>query len=283
MNAQTSERPDRGRRFDVSYVDAGTHFRPRWDASSEALRKSLDCRLDLAYGPGARDRLDFFPAKDAAQAPTVIFIHGGYWQRGDKSGYSYIAQPFVKHGVSCITLNYDLCPGVRIGQIVAQVQSAVKWIWHNAPSLGVARDRLNISGHSAGGHLSAMMMATDWPALDARMPADALKSGILISGVYDVRPLAQEPGFDQLHLDAAQAQTISPLLLPGVTRQPRLLAYGEQESDIFHQQSLDYAAHLSPGVASSLMVKGCNHFQIMDQYASEHSELFSKALALVTA
>lgn len=283
VETQQPNRPERHRGYDVEYLDPGSNFRPKWGVRSEALRQSVACKLDIAYGYGQRGHLDFFPAANASQAPTLIFLHGGYWQKGDKAFYSYVAEPYLKQGVSCITLNYDFCPSVRITEIVAQIRAAVTWVWHNAATLGLARDQLHISGHSAGAHLSAMMMATDWPAHDVEMPADVLKSAALISGIYDLAPLLQEPANSQLQLDDAEVGLQSPTLLRSMTDAPQLVAYGEQESDAFHQQSQAYAdsRHLGAGKLSCVAIPGRHHFDIMDAYADGQSDLFAQALALI--
>ena len=160
----------------------------RWLERSATQRNSSGAKVDLAYGAGVREKLDWFSGSEP-DGPALIFIHGGYWQRGDKSMYSFVTESFVEHGVSVAVINYNLTPSVRMPQIPPQIQKAVSWVWQNAPDLGFARDKIFISGHSAGGHLTARMMATDWPSVDASLPADLVRGGIPISGLYELEPL----------------------------------------------------------------------------------------------
>ena len=119
---------NRARRSDSDSVAA------EWQVRSDAFRAAAKGRFDLAYGPGDRDRLDYYPAAEPGGA-LLAYIHGGYWQRGDKSLYSFVAAPFVEHGVSVAMMNYDLCPAVRLAAIAPQVSRALAWLWQAAPDL----------------------------------------------------------------------------------------------------------------------------------------------------
>ncbi|TFL13120.1 alpha/beta hydrolase [Pusillimonas caeni] len=276
-------RPDRDKGYDVEFLQPGANYRPKWGSRSDVFRRSSTCRLDISYGHGPRGFLDYFPAAGARHAPTVIFLHGGFWQKGDKSFYSFVAEPYVNRGVSCITLNYDFCPSVRLSAISRQVRAALRWIWDNGDRLGIDRNRLHISGHSAGAHLSAMMMVTDWPRYADGLPDKLLKSAVLISGLYDLAPLLHEPANSQLRLDEDEAREQSPIRHPAATDAPQLIACGQQESDVFHAQTSLYASTFSSPsrVVRHCLIEDCNHFDIMDVYADPDSELFGKALALM--
>ncbi|HCN73783.1 MAG TPA: esterase, partial [Pusillimonas sp.] len=135
-----------------------------------------------------------------------------------------------------ITINYDFCPEVRMADIVQQVRVAVTWIWRNADSLGVSRN-LFVSGHSAGGHLSAMMMGTDWASYDPNLPTGMLRGAIPVSGLYDLQPLVEIPLNDVLGMDADEAAAISPVKQRLVSNVGQLVVCGEAESDAFNAQS----------------------------------------------
>ncbi|MCH9013286.1 MAG: alpha/beta hydrolase [Proteobacteria bacterium] len=138
----------------------------RWARDSAAVRSQLDARLDLAYGASEGQTLDLFPAAAGSEpAPLLAFIHGGYWQSLDKGDFSYLAPAFVEAGIAFASLNYDLAPKVGVGEIVAQIRSALVWLARHGPAHGVDPARIFVAGHSAGGQLAVMALVTDWPAL----------------------------------------------------------------------------------------------------------------------
>ena len=140
---------------------------------SAAFRARADAALDCAYGDHAREMLDVFRC-GSAQAPLLVYLHGGYWQRGDKSMYSYLAEPFNAAGVDVAIIGYPLCPEVSLTGITYSIRTALAWLWKNADRLGIDAGRINLAGHSAGGHLAAMALATHWPELDPGLPPDLL-------------------------------------------------------------------------------------------------------------
>ncbi len=162
-------RPD----YDVTVI-------PDWQARSETARAAMTCKLDIRYGEGERQKLDVYSCRDAT-APTLVYIHGGYWQRGDKFLYGFLAQPFVEARMNVVVIGYDLCPAVTITRISEEMREGIAYIWRNAADLGVNRDRITVMGHSAGGHLTEMMMGTDWPTFGADLPNDLIKAGIPVS------------------------------------------------------------------------------------------------------
>ena len=161
---------------------------PGWQKRSADYRDKARGRYDLAYGPGERDKADYFPASHP-NGGLVVYIHGGYWQRGDKSMYSFIAEPYNDAGYAVVAINYMLCPAVKMEQIPPQCRRALAWAWQNSSEFGASKDKFYLLGHSAGAHLSAWMMATDWPAHDAGLPKDMIKAAAPISGLYDFEPI----------------------------------------------------------------------------------------------
>ena len=141
----------------------------RWAERSAAARKSLRCYLDVPYGTHAMEKMDIFPGQGPGRA-LLMFIHGGYWRALDKQDHSFVAPELVKRGVTVAVPNYTLCPAVTIADIVRQMLQACAWLWRNGGHFGAPYGNLYVSGHSAGGHLTAMMMAALWPAFAGDLP-----------------------------------------------------------------------------------------------------------------
>ncbi|MFM0400826.1 alpha/beta hydrolase [Paraburkholderia aspalathi] len=240
-----------------------------WLSHSAAFRSSPGAQLDVAYGPGPRDRLDYFPAA-SADAPLLIFFHGGFWQRGDKSVYSFVAEPFAAAGVSVVLVNYTLCPAVSVEGIVAQSQRALAWLWRHAGELGCSRKRWFVSGHSAGGHLAARMMATHWDALGDDLPKQMLSGAILISALFDLEPLCGTSINEGLQLDHEQARAASALRHPPATDAPQLLAVGGAETAAFHQQARAYETTFGNGqrFMPHYRIDDCDHFDVVQAFAN---------------
>ena len=250
-------------------------FFVRWKQAAQKARESLPARLDLAYGGAAAETLDLFPAPSAG-APLLIFIHGGYWRVLDKADFSWIAPPYVAAGISVAVLNYALVPKTPLPEIVNQVRRACAWLFGNAATLGIDQSRIFCSGHSAGGHLTGMMLATDWPAVSAALPKRLLAGALTVSGVFDLRPLTHAEFLRKdLGLDEAAARAMSPAFLNLHNDAPLWRAVGALESGEFHRQSELIAAHWPGAVKSGLMdVAGCNHLSVCDAMAMPGNILF---------
>src|SRR5262249_40089919 len=158
-------------------------------AASARVRATLPHRLTVPYGPGANETLDVFPALQGGLAPIQLFIHGGFWRSLDAGTFSVVAAGFSPFGATTAVLDYPLIPAVRLGDIVEGCRSAVAWVHRRAAELGGDGERLYVSGNSAGGHLVALLMGRDWPATFG-LPADVIKGGTAISGLYDLTPVA---------------------------------------------------------------------------------------------
>jgi arylformamidase len=254
----------------------------RWKSSARAARAALRGRLDLQYGPAAAETLDFFAAS-GARAPLLVFIHGGYWRVLDKADFSWIAPAYVAAGVAVAVLNYGLVPATPMAEIVEQVRRACVWLYRNAQSLGVDPARIMCTGHSAGGHLTAMMLATGWRGVSPELPSRLLAAAVAISGIYDVAPLTQADFLRRdLGLDVQGAREISPAFLPLRNDAPLLRAVGANESAEFHRQSMLIAQHWPAASTRDLIdVPDCNHLSVCDAFATSGNVLFEATCSLL--
>jgi len=247
----------------------------RWKRDAQQVRATARAHLDLRYGPAPAERLDFFPAGGTV-SPLLVFVHGGYWRALDKDDFSWIAPPYVAAGIGVAVVNYGLLPATALIEIVAQVRRACAWLHHNARGLGVDAERIVCSGHSAGGHLAAMMIATDWPGVWAQFPRRLLSGAVTISGLFDLEPLTRAEFLrSDLRLDQVLTRALSPVLLPWRTDVPVVRAVGEHESAEFHRQSMLIAERWPQACARELIdVPGCNHLSVCEAFADTDSALF---------
>ncbi len=254
-----------------------------WEGGSQSFRESARrAHLDVEFGPGEFENLDLF-LPDAKDAPLHIYIHGGYWQWMYKETFSFLGKSFVDAGAAFAVLNYALCPSVTMDELIQQVRAACAFLYKEASNFGYSRERLHVSGHSAGGHLTAMILATDWPAFGPGLPKDLVKSGISISGVFDIEPLLYTDIGDALQLDKDGAKGVSPLYLKPATKAPLVLAVGGDEGDEFHRQSQIMADAWVPyDIPIEMMdLPGKNHFSILNTLADPEGDLFKKAMDLL--
>lgn len=248
-------------------ADSPTLIQKR-NAGSAAYRKARPGSLDIPYGPRTRNRWDLYPAKDP-QAPCLVFIHGGYWQRNSREDFAMFAEGAQAHGWSVAMPGYSLAPEVTLTEIVAEIYAALDWLMKEGARHGIAGPVI-LSGWSAGGHLAAMAL-----------PHPLVTAGLAISGVYDLEAL-QDTGLNkQLNLTRREVETLSPLRLPVVTK-PMMVAYGTAElptlaNDSRRLHALRSAAH-APGAL--LPVASAHHFNILDQLADPEGELTQAVLGL---
>ena len=205
----------------------------QWAEASVRARASLPCELDVAYGEGPMEKLDVFPAAGRG-APVVVFIHGGYWRSLDKADHSFLAPALARHGACAFIPNYALCPEVTIPQIVLQMVKALAWVYRNASRFGGDPSRIYVVGHSAGGHLAAMLLETLWPHWSAGLPAGLVRGAMSISGLYDLDPVMQTPFLkESLRLTPQQVALASPAWLPAPRQGVLYTVAGAQESPEF--------------------------------------------------
>jgi len=249
----------------------------RWAEDSARARATMTCYLDREYGQAPGEKLDIFPARKG-DGSVLMFIHGGYWRSLDKRDFSYLAPAWVDAGVSLVVVNYDLCPNVTIEAIVCQMLRASAWLYRHAEEYGMDEERLFVCGHSAGAHLTAMMMAALWPVFDADLPRDLFKGGLAISGLYDLRPLVEVDFLNaDLRLDEAAALKVSPAFLPPATRAPVYTCVGGLESSEFKRQNALLAQRWKSAVAGDIPMPGRHHFSVVDELVNPASALFAGA------
>lgn len=263
-----------------------TEYFARWAEDSAALRRRLGGHLDLAYGPSAGQKLDLFVPAAVAAPPLLAFIHGGYWQSLDKGDFSYLAAPYLEAGIAFASLNYDLAPEVSVEEILRQVRAALAWLYRHAGDFGADPARLHVAGHSAGGHLTAMAMATDWRALSgdgSALPEDLVKGGCSVSGVYELEPLRLSYQQAVLDLTPDMARRLTPLGDLPRRAGPLILAVGSEETEEFLRQQNDYAAAWrQAGLALQVVeLPGGNHFSAIDAFGAADHPLFAAVSSMV--
>ena len=254
----------------------------RWAKNSETEREQQDCFLDISYGPGVNETLDVFPC-ESNQAPVLIFIHGGYWRSLDKADHSFIAPAFTQQGVCVVVPNYALCPAATLPEIVLQLVQSVAWVYHNIYLYGGDRNRITVAGHSAGGHLAAMMLSCLWPTFDPDLPVDVVKNALAISGLYELDSVMHSPYLQEtLHLTNAQAALASPAWMPAPVTGWLASVVGGDETLAFHRHnSMIQQAWGKQAVPICESLPGLNHFSVLESLALPGQRLHQLALDML--
>jgi arylformamidase len=224
--------------------------------------------------------VDLYPAGEGA--PVLVYVHGGFWVLRTAREFGFVARGPASRGVATVVTNYALCPAVTIDEEVRQTRAAVAWAYRNARSFGGDPERLHVAGHSAGGHLIAMLLATDWEG-DYGLPADIIKGATAISGLFDLAPFPYTFVQPKVQLTWDQVRRNSPILhLPDPLggAPPLLVAYGEDETDEFKRQSEEFlGAWRENGLSGErLVLGGKNHFDVVDGFLDAGSPLLSGIL-----
>jgi arylformamidase len=250
-------------------------FFARWEKDSAYVRETMGPHLDLAYGPHARQRIDVFPAPNARG--TLMFIHGGYWRSLDKGMFSWLAASWVAAGVSVAMPGYRLAPEVGIEHIVDDLIEATNWLASNGARYGAPAERIVVSGHSAGGHLTAALFAA--PLHRLRFDSARIVGGVPFSGIFDFEPMLHFSFNADFRLDALRAQALSLVERKPTLAAPLVVAAGGAESSEFQRQSRSLAAAWAPQ-ARALILPGLDHFGIVDSFAERGQPLYEETLRL---
>lgn len=254
-----------------------------WSSRARVVRRNHAALLDLPYGQSPSERLDFFPAAHA-HAPLLTFIHGGYWRSLDKSDVSWIAPAFVRAGISVALINYALIPSISLPDLVRQVLRAHAWLYRRADALEIDPTRIVAAGHSAGGHLAAMMLAARWATWESDLPDHLVSRAISLSGLFDLEPLRHAPFIrDDLCLDAPSANACSPAHIadPGYGR--LLAAVGANESREFKRQNALLVPAWPRVRHQTMEVPACHHLAICEALADPANTLHREAVGFILA
>ena len=258
------------------------HIVAQWEEASEALRQQAYLCPNLAYGNHERERLDIFPAL-TPNAPVLVFFHGGYWQAMDKAVFHFVARGFIEHNVTVVLVNYPLAPAASMDIIVDSCRQAMRWLYTNISDYNGSPSKIYISGHSAGGHLVAMLLASSWPELGAAPPDDPIKGGCAISGLFNLMPIRLSYLNQILGLDQSAAQRNSPIVLRPNGGGTLIVAVGSLESDEYHAQSQELLQAWSQADLSLTYqpIGGANHFSILEHLADPEKALSQAILKLM--
>ena len=250
-------------------------------AESARVRETLDCRIDVAYGPSADETLDVFPAA-APGSPVAVYMHGGAWTRSDKANESFMAEAFVEAGAAFVAVNFGLCPKVTLDEMIRQARAAVAWSHANAAGFNADPDRLFIAGHSSGGHVGGMMVVTDWPA-EHGLPRGLVKGALLCSGMYDLAAVRLSARNEYLHLDEAAEDRNSSIRRIPADGCPLVIGYGGNEQKEFRRQSREFAAAWRDAglPVEEFDMPGVNHFELRRHFNDPDGPILKAMLTLM--
>ena len=257
------------------------HYARQYADGSEAARRTLDSRLGLRYGPTLDEHLDVFPAA-RRNAPILVFLHGGYWRILSARDFSFVASGPVAAGVTVAVVNYSFCPAVTLDEIVRQTRAAIAWLWRHGREHNGDPENIHVCGHSAGGQLTAMAVLTEWER-DYGLPREVVKSGIPISGLFDLAPLRHSFLQNDLRLDDSLLARNSPQFLVRPVPVPLLVTCGGDESAEFLRQSEDFLdAWIGAGNRAVRFAQpGRNHFTAITGLADPDSALCREVFAIM--
>jgi acetyl esterase/lipase len=241
-----------------------------WEQRSADLRKRHPDHIDLRYGPRERNRIDFLKARE--KAPTLLFIHGGYWQMRAKEAFTMFAEGAMAHGINVALIGYTLAPEATLEAIVAEIHQGIDYLAGQLPILGADAGGIVVSGWSAGGHLTAMALSHP-----------KVKAGMAISGIYDLEPIRHSYLNVKLRLDGPMARRNSPMAQPGGPMKPLALVVGAAELPLLRKQTADFAGHRAKyGLPVAYEeIPGANHFTIMDEMHSPQGRITTMIRQLV--
>ena len=261
----------------------------RWASDSRRVRQTLPCQLDVPYGDGPNETLDIFPAEKPG-APVVVFIHGGYWRSLDKADHSFVVPALRAQGACVVVVNYALCPGtaaqpVTVPDIAWQMARSLAWVARHIGAHGGDARRISLIGHSAGGHLVAMLLGCDWKALGKDLPRDLVTRGLSISGLYELDPVRRTPFVQaDLRLTPAQVRIASPARWAAPRgRVLHTVAGGDESPEFLRHNRLIQKAWGAKVVPVCEDLPGLNHFSVLDDLTQPGTRLHTLAAQQIAA
>ena len=255
----------------------------RWAETSGHVRRQGGCEPDYYYGATPDETLDFFPAR-RQHAPLLVFIHGGWWRALDKRDHSFVAPPFVERGAMVVVPNYALCPAVSIETITLQMVETLAWVHRHAARFNGDGRRIVVAGHSAGGHLSAMLLSCRWPSVAPDLPAGLVRSALSISGVFDLEPLRRTPFLQaDLRLTPAAVRRLSPAGFPRPSGRLMALVGGNESEEFLRQNRLIRRAWGARAVPVCEALPGTNHLDVLDGLVDRRARLHTLLAGLLDA
>lgn len=254
-----------------------------YSTQSRRARRELTCNLAQRFGPTLDEKVDLFPAREP-NAPILVFFHGGYWRWGHSIDFSLVAPGPVNQGITVAVANYSLCPAVTINEITRQSRALIAWLYENGSRFHGDPEQIYVAGHSAGGQLVGMLLATDWQG-NYGLPADLIKGGIAISGIFDLHPLRHSYLQPKLQLNLETVYSQSPLFHIPRSGPPPVIVVGEHESSEFHRQAREYLMAWQYGAEGDrgeiLLLPGKHHFSAIDGLENKDSLLCRKIAAFM--
>lgn len=259
----------------------------QWQAKeAKRVRESIECELNISYGMADDQKLDIFGANTLPrESPIFVFIHGGYWQVMTKEDYSYIALPLTKAGAVTILMEYTRAPKANMETIVSEVKQGMSYIMNFAKrreSCGVY-----LCGHSAGGQLAAILLSVDWMA-ECMIPSSLIKGALLISGIYDLRPLVSSPINDPLKMTEATALENSPITVmediikQSKSRRIELVVADEDPAELRRQTDEAWQVLKHAGISSnSTLIPGVDHFGVVENIIQESFQVTQIAIEMM--
>lgn len=269
---QTQAELDAAYDVEKSVPDFMVYARQYVDSSADA-RRDLDCELGVKFGPSVEEYVDIFPAS-RPNAPVLIFIHGGYWRIMSAGDFSFAARGAAKADVTVVVANYALCPKVSISEIARQMRAMVAWVYRHISNYNGDPENIFVSGHSAGGHLTAMCALANWKR-DYDLPENTVRGAIPISGVFDLEPIRKTFMQQDLAINDRDIREASPQRLIEPSRVPMLVTYGGDEPPEFVRQSETFLqAWKRAGNRGQFFPQlGRNHFTAITDLADPESAL----------
>ena len=264
-------------------VDAFEAIIGQYRARSDTAAATVPGTLDIVYDAASGEKLDVFAGGEAgALRPVAVFIHGGYWRSLSRLDSRVMAPMLAAQGIASMVPDYTLAPTVTLREIVRQMRASLAWLWHNAADHGIDRNRIYLTGSSAGGHLVGTLLSAGWQA-EFDLPADVVAGAVPISGLFDLDPIARTFPQEWLELDAADIADLSPIRTIGQANCPMTAVYAENEASGFSLNSHAYASAWAEagGRAEVLEIADRNHFDVVLDYSDPNSPLSQTLLKMI--